>query len=179
MSLSNFPRKLWLQEDSNGASLIFKPLEPNTVLYIQTEAKLTVDFNDWMKEKEYNASAFSLKSRCIADAQELGVPSQAQWFFFFFYLFFSFSFCCPPKPSSYIQFTGLSSCCQRNMTYISPHRSRVCQTRTMKFDSVIHSPFLFIVLVIITSTHTPPLLALIYFVSAFIFTEGSERISPG
>lgn len=90
MSLSNFPRKLWLQEDSNGASLIFKPLEPNTVLYIQTEAKLTVDFNDWMKEKEYNASAFSLKSRCIADAQGLGVPSQAQWFVFFLFVFFFF-----------------------------------------------------------------------------------------
>ena len=98
MSLSNFPRKLWLQEDSNGASLIFKPLEPNTVLYIQTEAKLTVDFNDWMKEKEYNASAFSLKSRCIADAQGLGVPSQAQWFVFFVVVVF-FLFHCVVPPS--------------------------------------------------------------------------------
>ena len=64
---------------------------------------------------------------------------------------FFFTLLCP-KPSSYIQFTGLSSCCQRNMAYISPHRSGVCQSRTIKFDSVTHSPFLFIVLVIIAKT---------------------------
>lgn len=91
-------------------------------------------------------------------------------------VFFSFSFVClPPRPSSYTQFTGLSSCCQSNVIYISPHKPKVCQTRLIKPDSDTHSPSLLIVLVSIANK--PPLLILIYFLSVLIFVEYVGRSS--
>lgn len=116
------------------------------MLGIQTEAKLNVDFKDWAKSIIDQHFLLKIDILHLLRRDLVFHPRLSKRFVF------SFSLCCAPSHLHIYSSLDCLLICQRNMAYTSPHRSRVCQSRTIKFDSVTHSPFLFIVLVIIAKT---------------------------